>query len=121
MKRKILITDDEPSVQRVLARLVKMLDCEAALASDGAEAVALAAELKPDIVIMDLHMPGLDGLEALREILERSPKARILVVTGDALEMRAQAAIESGAVDFIAKPFDFEDMRRTLELHLLAH
>ena len=120
MNPKVLIVDDETSVCRLLSRVAEDLGCEVRLASDGAEAVTLAGEFFPDLVLMDLHMPGLDGLEALREILESSPGVRVLVVTGDSADRRVRAALESGAADYIMKPFTLARMRDAMEQHLLC-
>ncbi|MBI5209810.1 MAG: response regulator [Elusimicrobia bacterium] len=118
MKMKILIADDEPSVQRVLARIAQALGCETVLASDGDEAVALIEKERPDIVIMDLHMPNLDGLEALRMIHDTRPAMRVIVMTGDGADVRARAAFESGAAGFVTKPFNFAALRQTVSDNL---
>jgi CheY-like chemotaxis protein len=118
MKTKILIADDEPSVRRLLSRLARSLEYEVHIASDGMEAIAMAEEKQPDIVLMDMHMPQMDGLEALREIHGLLPKAKILVITGDRGDSRARAAMESGAADYILKPFELDDVRQALELQM---
>ncbi|MFA6318028.1 MAG: response regulator [Elusimicrobiota bacterium] len=119
MNGKILVADDEPAVQRIIARLARDLGCEVVVASDGGEAVIVAVRERPAVIFMDLHMPELDGLEALRTILEADPAARVIVVTGDGAPLRAAAAMESGAVGFMAKPFDLSALRQTMADHLL--
>lgn len=72
-------------------------------AADGSEAVALFRELKPDVVLMDLQMPGIDGIEAISSIRVESPKARILVLTTFAGDAQAVRALKAGATGYLLK------------------
>src|SRR5688572_16531631 len=102
--RHILIVEDEQAVCWALER---------ALSGEG-HAVAAAAELalvqlarqKPDVVILDILLPGMDGLTALPRIRELAPDAAVIVVTAFGSLPRAVQAVEGGAFDYLAKPFD---------------
>ena len=90
---KLLIVDDHPRMRALLRRLLARPDREFIECGDGAEAVAACAAHQPDWVLMDLRMPGLDGLAATGQIKSAQPQTRIIVVTnhGD-VELRAEAA-----------------------------
>lgn len=109
---RLLIADDQALVRGALAAL---LDLEADLtvsgmASDGAEAVRLAAEVHPDVCLMDIQMPGVDGVEATRRIREVSPGTRVLVVTTFARPGYLRSALDAGASGFIVKDTPAEDL-----------
>jgi len=102
---RVLIADDR-AVVRIGVR--SLLATEPGIevvaeATNGFEAVALAAQLRPDVVLMDLVMPGLDGLEATRRIVAQQPAARVLVLTSSAGEDRVVAAIRAGASGCLLK------------------
>ncbi|HWR65108.1 MAG TPA: response regulator transcription factor [Bellilinea sp.] len=102
---KVLVVDDHPIVRRGLSAEIN-LDPDmqvAGEARDGIEAVALALSLKPDVVLMDLIMPVMDGIQATREIIAANPDACILVLTSFTEEDNVYAAIKAGASGFIFK------------------
>ena len=84
-------------------------------ASDGAEAVAKYAELKPDLVIMDITMPNMDGLEALKAIRKADPNASVVMCSAMGQEAMVMDSIKSGAKDFIVKPFKPERILSTIK------
>ena len=79
-------------------------------AADGQEAVAMAESLKPDVFVMDLVMPGMDGLEAIRRIVTQQPDARILVLTSFATDDKVFTAIKAGAVGYLLKDCDADEL-----------
>ena len=83
-------------------------------ASDGAEAVAKYGELHPDLVIMDITMPNMDGLEALKAIRQSDPNASVVMCSAMGQEAMVIEAIKSGAKDFIVKPFKPERIIKTV-------
>jgi two-component system response regulator DegU len=99
----ILIVDDNAGVRRLLRRAV--VDTASAVweCSDGLEALAAYTERQPDIVLMDIRMPKLDGLAATRQIREFYPKARVLVVTDYEDDDLRRAASEAGACGYVFK------------------
>lgn len=83
-------------------------------AEDGAQAVAMYQEKKPDLVIMDITMPNMDGIEALRQIKTNDPAAKIVMCSAMGQESMVMEAIKLGALDFIVKPFKQERIVQTV-------
>jgi DNA-binding NarL/FixJ family response regulator len=112
----ILIADDHPVFRKGLkALLASMPDVAiAGEAANGADAVRLAAELQPDVILMDLHMPGEGGLAAIRQIVQTSPHIRILVVTMFRDDDSVFAAIRAGARGYVLKDMDDADIARAI-------
>lgn len=118
---KILIADDHPMMREALRAA---LEDESDLivtweASNGMEAVVLAEEHHPDVILMDLLMPGMDGLEAIQQIMEKNPQARIMVVTSLEEEEKVVAAVQAGALGYFPKTaprsFLLEGIRRVAD------
>ncbi|MCL6548372.1 MAG: response regulator [Alicyclobacillus sp.] len=84
-------------------------------AADGAEAVQLYRELKPDLVIMDITMPDMDGVEALRQIRSADPEARVVMCSAMGQQSMVVDAIQAGAKDFVVKPFQAERVVQAVE------
>lgn len=104
----VIVVDDHPIVCDGLAR---MLDAEAdidvvATGHDGDEAISLDAQLRPDVVLMDLSMRRVDGIEATRRIVQTRPEARVLILAGTVDGDRLLSAIDAGAVGFLIKDND---------------
>ncbi len=109
---RLLIADDQALVRGALGAL---LDLEpdlavVGMASEGAEAVRLVAELRPDVCLMDIQMPGMDGVEATRRIREASSGTRVLVVTTFARPGYLRSALDAGASGFIVKDTPAEQL-----------
>ncbi|HEY7706125.1 MAG TPA: response regulator [Gaiellaceae bacterium] len=120
---RLLIADD----QRLFAESLMTVLSEdervdvIGIAEDGEEAVRLAAELQPDVILMDLKMPVLDGLEATRKIRESGLPAQILLMTGTDTPVGAEDAAEAGANAFVRKERGVEELRHVfLEVASLA-
>lgn len=103
---KILIADDAAFMRMRSSTLLKELGHEVIEASDGAEAVSKYKSESPDAVLLDITMPVMDGLEALRTILADDPNARVAMVTAMGQQQIIMEAIKAGARDFVVKPFD---------------
>ena len=113
-KARLLVVDDHAFVRM---GIIAVLACDAALkvvgeAKDGEEAVALCRELEPDLVLMDLSMPRMDGIEATRMIKAHLPKTSVLILTGYAEEDLLMEAVRAGAAGYVVKG---EDPARLLE------
>jgi two-component system, NarL family, response regulator LiaR len=102
---RVLLVDDHPVVRQGLRALLSTHEGIEVVgeADDGEAAVAAADRLSPDVVLMDVVMPGLDGVEALRRIGERRPQTRVVMLTSYADERRAMEAVDAGASGFLLK------------------
>lgn len=122
VKKRVLIADDSRVAAHLLTEIVEAIEgCEVIdNARTGEEAVEKYISLKPDLVTMDLSMPGIGGMEAIRRIIEADPAARIVVVSslGGAQDTLLEA-LESGALSVISKPFD-EEKAKAVFMKLLG-
>jgi two-component system chemotaxis response regulator CheY len=103
---KILIVDDAEFLRVRISKMLVGEGFEVVEAENGAKAVATYASVKPDLVLMDVTMPEMDGLTALKHIRAGDPKARVIMLTALGQESVVLEAIKSGARDFIVKPFE---------------
>lgn len=112
----ILIADDHPVFRKGLrALLASMPEVElVGEATSGEETIHMAEQLQPDVILMDLHMPGGGGLEAIRQIVQTSPHIRILVVTMFQDEDSVFAALQAGARGYVLKDMEDEDISRAI-------
>ena len=108
-RKRILVVDDEPQMIRALRVGLTAHGFDVTTAVNGEEALDLAATTPPDAVILDLGLPGLDGLEVCRTLREWSP-APILVLSARAAERQKVAALDLGADDYITKPFGMDEL-----------
>lgn len=113
---RVLIADDEKLLRSAIASLLDMSEALAivAQASDGAEAVALAAEHDPDVVLLDLEMPRLDGLEAARRIIARRPEQAVVLLTRHARAGVLRTALAAGVRGFVPKSVDPGELERAI-------
>jgi two-component system response regulator HydG len=116
---RALVVDDELGARTALRDLLTSEGYEVDLARDGSVALERLAELPPDIVVTDLHMPRMGGMQLLGELRERDRDLPVIVVTSAAEVRAAVEAMRAGATDYITKPVDFEElvlaMTRALE------
>ena len=102
----ILVVDDEPTIRELVARYLERAGYRASVADDGPQAVAIAAEQAPDLVVLDIMLPGFDGLEVLRRLQERpAPRPAVILLTARGEEADRIVGLRSGADDYVAKPF----------------
>jgi DNA-binding NarL/FixJ family response regulator len=113
---RVLIADDQRVVREGLALVLGLLpDVEVAgSASDGDEAVAMAADLVPDVVLMDLRMPRCDGVEAIRQLRERVPATKVVVLTTYADDRSVLDALRAGARGYLTKDAGGAEIRHAL-------
>lgn len=115
MSKRVLIADDSVLIRRMIAEVLTQAGWEVVgEASNGAEAVAQYRELNPDVVTLDIVMPGIDGIYALDGILAINPNAKVIVVSALNQTKLISDAIRKGAQDFIAKPFLPEQLLETV-------
>ncbi len=120
----ILVVDDEASIRDALKQLFEYEGHKVALASDGIEALAFLEESRPDLIFLDVKMPGLDGLEVLKRIRDRDSAALVVMISGHGTIDTAVDATRKGAYDFLEKPLDSDrlllTLRNALELRGLS-
>lgn len=104
-KHKVLICDDEKNTRSALALFFGQ-DCEVAFAKDGLEAIDYVATNDVDLLFLDIKMPKLNGLEALKQIKNLKPKTKVVMITGWQTQDYIQKASELGVYDYIVKPFE---------------
>ncbi len=116
MGKRVMVVDDSRVLEIMVNDLLEDSDFEVvAYCRNGEEAIATYSEVKPDLVTMDIIMPGLDGLETARAIIEEDPKARIVMVSSLAYDDTINEARELGAKAFVFKPFDRDQLLSALE------
>ena len=113
---RVLIVDDHALVRRGLSDLLGAADGIDVVGSipDGSQAAAAVTGLEPDIVLMDLSMPGLDGIEATRAVLAVRPGTKVIMLTSFSENARIMAALEAGAVGYLLKDAEPDDIVRAL-------
>lgn len=113
---RVLIVDDAPQVRRDLRQFLALTGVinVIAEAADGQQAVQLAVELSPEVIVMDLEMPGMDGFEATRQIKARQPASRIIILSVYADPANVEHARSAGADAFVVKGADFKMLIRAI-------
>jgi CheY-like chemotaxis protein len=120
MGRRILIVDDNPTNLKLVAYLVKAQGYDVETASDADAAVAAIAAVPPDLILMDLQLPGVDGLELTRR-LKADPATRaikIVAVTAYAMKGDQEKALAAGCDDYVTKPIDTRALPQVIARHL---
>jgi len=112
---KILVVDDETTVLTSFERILSRLGHRVILASQAEAGFALLASEKPDLVIMDIRLPGMNGLEAFRQMTVSNPQLPIIIMTGYGTTESAIEAMKLGAFDYQVKPFDPDEMLRIID------
>ncbi|WAS89695.1 sigma-54-dependent transcriptional regulator [Nannocystis punicea] len=112
---RILIVDDEPSARSALSALLREEGYEVQCAADGYKALGRADEWRPDIVLTDVKMPALGGIELLARLRERLPEVAVVIMSGFGSVEGAVEAMQLGADDYLSKPLNFEQVLLTLQ------
>ena len=106
-----IVADDDAGVRRLVAHHLRSLGCDVVQAPDGEEAVRLAIEREPDLLVLDVSMPGLSGYEVTRELRARlSNRVPVLLISGSILSADVSEGLEAGADAFLRKPFSGEEL-----------
>jgi CheY-like chemotaxis protein len=114
-RRVVLVVDDEPITRDVVAAMLELEDVEVHTAANGAEAVERARDLHPHLVLLDVRMPDMDGLEACRRLRALDDPPRVAMLTGTTDAASREAAAAAGAEAYLAKPFSARDVFRLVE------
>ena len=116
-KTKILVVDDEPKIRMFIRANLEARGYEVYLATDGVEAVEMAARVLPDVIVLDVNMPRMDGIEACRQIREWT-NTPIIILSVREDEKDKVRALDEGADDYITKPFGIEELLARIRVAL---
>ena len=117
----VLIVDDENNIRRVLAAMLKREGYEVTAAADGEQALAVLQKVPISVVVTDLVMPRVDGMELLKRVAADLPDIPVIMITAHGSVDSAVAALKAGAFDYITKPFDQEELKKVIEKAARAH
>ena len=119
--KRVLIVDDTLIMRKRIKDIAEEAGWQiAGEAKDGEEAVALYRQEEPDLVTMDIVMPNLDGVSALKQMRQDDPQARVVMISALNQKEKLAECIQAGAIDFIVKPFDKATLRGFFEKYLAA-
>jgi DNA-binding NtrC family response regulator len=107
---KVLFVDDEIDFLDTLMKRMKKRGVDVRGVGGGEEALQLLAENPPDVVVLDVKMPGMDGIQTLKEIKQRYPQVEVIMLTGHASVDAAITGMELGAFDYLMKPMDIDEL-----------
>jgi len=104
-RASVLVVDDEPTIGEVVARYLERAGFQARIAADGPQALALSAQSPPDLVVLDVMLPGIDGLEVMRHLRAQADPPRVILLTARGREAERIVGLRRGADDYVVKPF----------------
>jgi len=119
--KKILVVDDEKSIREMLVKFLDDKGYRTYSAADGAEALEVLKREKPDVVLLDIRMPGQDGIETLQQIKRADKRVGVIMVTAVSEREVAEQCLELGAFDYITKPISLKYLEESLLARLLGH
>ena len=117
--KKILVVDDEIAIRNLLKEFLTRKGYDVYTASDGRAAIAEVKEIRPHIVLLDIMMPGMGGIDTLKEIRRIDPKVGIIMVTAISDQHLGKRAMELGAFDYITNPLDFDYLETAVMVKIL--
>jgi two-component system phosphate regulon sensor histidine kinase PhoR len=124
-KKSVLVVDDEQDVRETLETVLQKLDYNPVVAANGDEALEVIKSRKVDVVLSDLYMPGMNGIELLKRVKTEDKNIVFLMITAHPTIETAVDAIKKGAYDYLTKPFHIEEVRikisRAMEKHGLTY
>ncbi len=119
--KRLLVVDDALLMRKRIREIAEDVGWEiAGEASNGEEALVLYQQQKPDLVTLDIVMPKMDGVSALRQLMQFDPRARIVMISAVDQKAKLKECIQAGAMDFIVKPFEKTQLREFFEKSLIA-
>ena len=122
---RVLVVDDEPTIGDVLSRYLERAGFQTEIAADGPQAIAMSARHPPDLVVLDIMLPGIDGLEVMRRLHEHAdPRPAVILLTAKGEESDRIVGLRRGADDYVVKPFSPDELVARVQAVLrrgLAH
>jgi len=116
---KVLVVDDEVEVADFLCNFLKRFKIPIEKATSGEEALKVFDKTKPDWVLLDIRMPDLDGFEVLKRLKAKDSRVKVMMITGSEDKVSQEKANNLGAVDYIVKPLDLEELHNKIQTHIL--
>ncbi len=113
-RMKVLLVDDEQEFVESLSERLQLRNLDADVVYDGEQALEALSQNKPDVMVLDLRMPGIDGMEVLRRVSKEHPEMRVVILTGHGTDKDEQEARKLGAFEYMQKPVDIEKLDSTL-------
>ena len=117
---KILVVDDEPEVRQLMEHFLTERGYEVRIAENGRLALATLDTFVPDVVLLDMHMPEMDGLETLKELAVRAPGLPVIMVTVNEDVQTTSQLLQLGAADYVPKPFNLDYLEQAINIQLSA-
>ena len=114
-KEKVLLVDDDPEFIEVLSQRMEAREVDVDTATSGPEAVEKVSDAAYDAIILDLSMPGMDGMETLKRLLKDKPDLQVILLTGYATLEKGIEAVKLGAMDFLEKPAEIQKLMEKIE------
>ncbi|RPH52638.1 MAG: response regulator [Desulfobacteraceae bacterium] len=111
-KIKVMLVDDEEEFVTTLSERIKMRNFSSSVAFNGEQALQIVNDQVPDIMILDLKMPGIDGMEVLRRVKKAYPKVQVIILTGHGSEKDKKEALSLGAFGYLQKPVQIDELIR---------
>ncbi len=115
-KIKVLLVDDEKEFVEALKERLEIRELSSGIAYDGEQALRIVEDEIPDVMVLDLKMPGIDGLEVLRRARKAYPEVQVIILTGHGSEKHEEEARRCGAFEYLQKPVDVDELVRMLRL-----
>ncbi len=113
-KIRVLLVDDEKDYVKAMAERMEMRDVSSRVALNGAEALRMVEDEAPDVMVLDLRMPGIDGMEVLERVKREHPHVQVIILSGHGSEKEEEEARRLGAFDYLRKPMDTSDVLKTV-------
>jgi two-component system, response regulator, stage 0 sporulation protein F len=117
---KVLVVDDQYGIRVLLTEILQKDGYQLYQAANGVQALKVVEEDSPDLVLLDMKIPGMDGLEILRRIKEKHEEIQVIMMTAYGELNLINEAMQLGAITHFAKPFDIDDVRKVIKDHLVT-
>lgn len=115
MMKHLLVVDDETEICEFLKSFFEERDYEVSTANSGQEAMDMFAKTRPQIVLLDVHMPGMDGMNVLKQIKQNYPGTKVIMVTAIETRDKIEEAMRNGADNYITKPLSLEYLEKDVQ------